>query len=1293
MPPALALEEQYEDLLKRFQIMDAERKTTYEAAHHAIRYNQGLMKQLKDQNLQIRNQLKVLKKNKILTAPEHLQKKMDEVSKLRLQLDQMKNHNVGQRRTLASLQDKLRELEIAAERPNTEASPELKQIRVIENRLDQAMIKLNEAQSIRSTYEQIVTRLKDERLGLDQHLAQLEKTLKVWVIQAIKLKQNVSGKKEKDNDYEELLALSHDATHASELAQAELHRVSQAIEQERANREQEVEEKRALVQACVTANQKIAEEAVTTKQKVEEDRMKTMAQVHESNPTEGDGCPTLEDYENVFRRIKQATGVSDVNEVIQKFLMQEETRENLVSLAKELEEMKLSSVTKQSKWPVVDDLEISASQANARHERARSKYEKNCQLLVELQAGVEHLYEKLMSTTQTNPQLRREASAVQPSVEWMVQASLQKLDYLVKRTKEGLKREQQRLQEETEKQAEQAADHARQVDSLLSPGPVPLEKSSACHEPEATPGNDDRSPSDSSIPQMAEDACVCPVFDYLPPASPGRETGLARKRTMEESEKFESPSETQREANGQSTVLAHISEVPSSSDVSSGHVADSPERFDGQQTNEAQNGLRDEMGGTTEEIQRDVNTSAFAPSFPIREEDEGKLLSDKETLGDTEWQELSAKHEDCSELEASTEKENTRGDREDLQRRDDSFRPHGETGIQSDHERDNWCLGHTPAPDRASPVPAGFAFFPSEEAGAMQQPSRVENHAAQHTFEPRLNEARPVTDGGKIDGIENGSEEEAIAGEHNRVAEERTEPGRLPAEGVPTEEVPSQSNVSSTPPEEKCAEAPRGPATPESDDPLGSETPSGPQGSEINVAEGDDGEALGACVPEQPEPNGVGVAVVSPAEQSLAPELPSAQTAQLTAREAEMVESPLGVTLAVEPARNRESEGRDAGHAARESDSDSGGSPEPHPQGTGRAAEDVCKEERAETHSIPTGASLSRLSRPAFSSSDPGADDQDSSQPKDLGLDLDSRAKPAEQESAADLALERSDRTPESRAGRAVPAEDTQLGPSNSDQQTPEPVGSSAEKTVQEQSSQENVGEPEETLASLPLQEAPETGSSSPPRATARPVDGEAADDDGRAVRIAVSLCVASSSKGAVGEGGNHCGDEEIDAGESGHRAEHVHSTVKAALAESTGQGPPSGGSGDPTFGEAPGNLDSQSGGVLDAEAQQLSATSGPITLSAEVGGAHGNTEKCGGDGKVEGLDEGCSGSLPGENGSLETPEADRDPATGGSPERTADVDATVEPQDLLHNRQANDPGSTESEAVDVVSEASAETC
>merc|ERR1719301_240476 len=43
----------------------------------------------------------------------------------------------------------------------------------------------------------------------------------------------------------------------------------------------------------------------------------------------------MQDYEEAFRRIKEATGVLDVNEVIQKFLTQEETYNNLFSLSKD----------------------------------------------------------------------------------------------------------------------------------------------------------------------------------------------------------------------------------------------------------------------------------------------------------------------------------------------------------------------------------------------------------------------------------------------------------------------------------------------------------------------------------------------------------------------------------------------------------------------------------------------------------------------------------------------------------------------------------------------------------------------------------------------------------------------------------------------------------------------------------------------------------------------------------------------------------------------------------------------
>merc|ERR1719401_3229437 len=43
----------------------------------------------------------------------------------------------------------------------------------------------------------------------------------------------------------------------------------------------------------------------------------------------------LSDYQDAFHAIKDATGVSEVNEVIQKFLTQEDTQRNLTNLTDE----------------------------------------------------------------------------------------------------------------------------------------------------------------------------------------------------------------------------------------------------------------------------------------------------------------------------------------------------------------------------------------------------------------------------------------------------------------------------------------------------------------------------------------------------------------------------------------------------------------------------------------------------------------------------------------------------------------------------------------------------------------------------------------------------------------------------------------------------------------------------------------------------------------------------------------------------------------------------------------------
>merc|ERR1719335_1700284 len=181
----------------------------------------------------------------------------------------------------------------------TEVSPDLRHIRVLENRLDKSMIKYNEAQSIRKTYEQIVKRLKEERVGFDNQLHAIERTLKA-----------------KEHDYEELLLLSHDAYHAKEMAQAELHRFEQGVMEERNQRDKEVQEKKVLVQQRVEMNQRLEQRERMLKKQQDLDRagerqnkdISAMAELAAgiSSTQAEEERHRLHDYEEAFRRIKEA---------------------------------------------------------------------------------------------------------------------------------------------------------------------------------------------------------------------------------------------------------------------------------------------------------------------------------------------------------------------------------------------------------------------------------------------------------------------------------------------------------------------------------------------------------------------------------------------------------------------------------------------------------------------------------------------------------------------------------------------------------------------------------------------------------------------------------------------------------------------------------------------------------------------------------------------------------------------------------------------------------------------------
>merc|ERR1711907_278099 len=118
-------------------------------------------------------------------------------------------------------------------------------------------------------------------------------------------------------------------------------------------------------------------------------------------------------YESAFRRIKEATGVSDVNEIIQKFLTQEDTLNRLNDLAKESQsrieqlteerkriqqkvvDAKMKSSSTAGNRRIVDEFEQLLSEAKVKSERIRTKYERLTKGMINVKAGIDHLGDKI----------------------------------------------------------------------------------------------------------------------------------------------------------------------------------------------------------------------------------------------------------------------------------------------------------------------------------------------------------------------------------------------------------------------------------------------------------------------------------------------------------------------------------------------------------------------------------------------------------------------------------------------------------------------------------------------------------------------------------------------------------------------------------------------------------------------------------------------------------------------------------------------------------------------------------
>jgi chromosome segregation ATPase len=390
----------------KLQLLEAGRKAEYDDTQVKLRRQKDLAKSMRKENKELRGALTSTVRGKVDFQSKEQDTLRDQAFALRRKLDALRGSITTKKTEYSSIQERNGDLQTESQPLMQDDDPLNRKIRMLENRLDKSMIKYNEAMNIRRTYEAIVKRLQQERVTFDNQLASIEKTLQA-----------------KEHDYQELLNMCHEANHAKEIAKTELMQFKTSFEEDRKQKKVELDERRVIVQQRIEqrmklekkGQQKISMEEAARSKAEEEDRKRREQQQVTAELKSEEERERLTAYAEAFKRIKEATGADTVEDVIHKFMAQEDTHQTLIDMTKEaqakmdrlnaertelrskMEEAKFSGSGQLGSRRILDEFETHLTEAKIQAKKWGQNYETLAKIFIDVKAGVEHLLDKLAS--------------------------------------------------------------------------------------------------------------------------------------------------------------------------------------------------------------------------------------------------------------------------------------------------------------------------------------------------------------------------------------------------------------------------------------------------------------------------------------------------------------------------------------------------------------------------------------------------------------------------------------------------------------------------------------------------------------------------------------------------------------------------------------------------------------------------------------------------------------------------------------------------------------------------------
>nr|BAC27290.1 unnamed protein product [Mus musculus] len=402
------------ELQRKIQLLEGDRKAFYESSQWNMKKNQDTINQLQEETKALHVQLKdllqgdskviqaiiqewksekpFLKNRTCEQALEHLEHQLREKMN---QLNALRHQVILRQKRLEDLrlQHSLRQLEMAeVQDSNMEAA---KTMRNLENRLEKARMKAEEAEHITNVYLQLKSYLQEESLNLESRLDSME-------AEVMNTKHEV----------QELKVVNQEAINARDIAKNQLQYLEESAIRDRKKREHYItdckkraEEKKLQTERMERKTHRDhvllqSEDTIQDHQRHREEELRQRWSMYQ--------------MEVMFGKVKDATGVAESHAVVRRFLAQDETftqlenlkKDNELALAKlkeekqrlqrELENLKYSGdATLVSQRRLHEEMQKTFKKEEQRHNDVHERLEHTSRILQLVKDCLEHLANKL----------------------------------------------------------------------------------------------------------------------------------------------------------------------------------------------------------------------------------------------------------------------------------------------------------------------------------------------------------------------------------------------------------------------------------------------------------------------------------------------------------------------------------------------------------------------------------------------------------------------------------------------------------------------------------------------------------------------------------------------------------------------------------------------------------------------------------------------------------------------------------------------------------------------------------